>query len=198
VPRKADDHAAPDGPKREIPAHRLAPWGSAKARSSYRGRVKARTSPGAVVQPKGRTPGVFAKQAVKTIACGTPDVSGAFVATTLVCFHFLHTGLRTHRASGVPRALSTEGDDVNHSLFAFARTGLIPRALDVETRRENACACRVASAMQIRADASATGESWIAASIISLRRHAIRSIVSAAARAFKISRNEMRKMPCSQ
>jgi hypothetical protein len=81
-----------------------------------------------VVQPKGRTPGVFAKQAVKTIACGTPDVSGAFVATTLVCFHFLHTGLRTHRASGVPRALSTEGDDVNHTS-------------DVETRRENAKPC---------------------------------------------------------
>jgi hypothetical protein len=91
-----------------------------------------------------------------------------------------------------------EGDDVNHSLFAFARTGLIPRALDVETRRENAQACRVASEVQIRADASATGESWIAASMISLRRHAIRSIVSVVARAFKISRNEMRKMPCSQ
>jgi hypothetical protein len=86
VRRKADDHAAPYGPKRDIPAHRLAPWGGAKARSSYRGRAKARKSPGAVVQPKGRTPGVFAKQAVKTIACGTPDVSGAFVATTLVCF----------------------------------------------------------------------------------------------------------------
>jgi hypothetical protein len=50
-------------------------------------------------------------------------LSGAAVATTLVCFHFLHTGLRTHHASGVPRALSTEGDDVNHTS-------------DVETRRE--------------------------------------------------------------
>jgi len=30
------------------------------------------------------------------------------VATTLVCFLHLHTGLRTHRASGVPRALSSE------------------------------------------------------------------------------------------
>ena len=56
-------------------------------------------------------------------ACGTPDDSGVTVATTLVCFHFLHTGLRVQRAPGVPRALSMEGDDVNHTS-------------DVETRRE--------------------------------------------------------------
>ena len=38
--------------------------------------------------PKGRTPGVFAKQAEKTTARGTPDVSGAFVVTnSCACFH---------------------------------------------------------------------------------------------------------------
>jgi hypothetical protein len=43
---------------------------------------------------EGPVTGVFAKQAVKTIACGTPDVSGAFVVTTLVCFSLLRTRLR--------------------------------------------------------------------------------------------------------
>jgi hypothetical protein len=56
--RGGDDHIDADGPSRGIPAHRLAPWGSAKVRSSYRGRAEAWKSPRAVVQPKGRTPGV--------------------------------------------------------------------------------------------------------------------------------------------
>ena len=73
--------------------------------------------------------GFYAKQAVKTIARGTPDVSGAFVATTLVCFPFLHTRLRTHRASGVPCALSTEGEGM--------RTPWRPRAL--KNRGKQAC-----------------------------------------------------------
>ena len=38
-----------DGPSRDIPAHRLAPWGSAKAFSSYRGRAAACQSPPAVM-----------------------------------------------------------------------------------------------------------------------------------------------------
>ena len=58
-------------------------------------------------------------------ACGTPDASGAFVATTLVCLLPLHTGLRTHRASGVPRALSSRGRDV-------------PRKARAQLRRETA------------------------------------------------------------
>ena len=53
-------------------------------------------------------------------ACGTPDASGAFVATTLVCLLPLHTRLRTHRASGVPRALSQEGGTFPHSSGAIA------------------------------------------------------------------------------
>lgn len=73
--------------------------------------------------------GFYAKQAVKTIARGTPDVSGAFVATTLVCFPFLHTRLRTHRASGVPCALSMEGEGM--------RTPWRPRAL--KNRGNQAC-----------------------------------------------------------
>jgi hypothetical protein len=62
---------------------------------------------------QGSNIGGVAEQAVNTIACGTPDASGAFVATTLVCLLLLHTGLRTHRASGVPRALSIGGRDVS-------------------------------------------------------------------------------------
>jgi hypothetical protein len=60
-----------------------------------------------------------------TTACGTPDVSGATVATTLVCFFTLHTGLRMRwrirhsarpqfegkamRGFGRPRAVTTTG-----------------------------------------------------------------------------------------
>jgi hypothetical protein len=73
-------------------------------------------------------------------------------------FTFLHTGLRTHRASGVPHALSTEGDDVN-------------RTSDVETRREIAHACRVARGMQIRANAPARGEAWSTTRMLSPRCH---------------------------
>jgi len=69
---------------------------------------------------QGSNTGGFAEQAVNTIACGTPDASGAFVVTTLVRFFTLRMRLRTHRASGVPRALSHEGEDVNHTSGAFA------------------------------------------------------------------------------
>jgi len=58
---------------------------------------------------QGSNTGGLAEQAVNTIACGTPDASGAFVVSTLVRFFTLRMRLRTHRASGVPRALSTEG-----------------------------------------------------------------------------------------
>jgi len=43
---------------------------------------------------EGPVTGGFAKQAVKTIACGTPDVSGAFVVMTLVRFFTLRMRLR--------------------------------------------------------------------------------------------------------
>ena len=51
----------------------------------------------------------------KPTACGTPDVSGAFVVANS-CACFMRMRLRTHRASGVPRALfSNEGDDANQN-----------------------------------------------------------------------------------
>ena len=88
--------------------------GSANSLFSYRGRDAACQSPGAVVQPKGRTPGVDAKQAVPTAACGTPDASGVTVATTLVCFHYFAHGAadasrirrsaRPHRRAGMQSA----------------------------------------------------------------------------------------------
>ena len=37
-------------------------------------------------QKPGASAGGATQDAVKTIACGTPDVSGVFVVTTLVCF----------------------------------------------------------------------------------------------------------------
>ncbi|KQW22492.1 hypothetical protein ASC80_03660 [Afipia sp. Root123D2] len=91
------------GPRRDIPAHRLAPW-AARHRPS-RSREGGGVSPSSGDGPKGRSPEVFAQQAVKTIACGTPDVFGVFVVTMLVCFLLLRTRLRMRRASGVPRAL---------------------------------------------------------------------------------------------
>ena len=38
--------------------------------------------------------GCLTQQAVPPTACGTPDAIGVTVATTLVCFSLLHTGLR--------------------------------------------------------------------------------------------------------
>ncbi|MBB5054186.1 hypothetical protein HNQ36_004188 [Afipia massiliensis] len=92
-----------------------------------KGRVGGKREPG-----KRRKPGAFAggatHDAVPTIACGTPDVSGATVVTTLVCFLPLHTGLRMRRASGVPRALNSRAE---RSEFGRPRavitTGVITR-----------------------------------------------------------------------
>jgi hypothetical protein len=78
------------GPRRVIPAHRLAP----------RGRMplppRRRQHPVAAERwcNQHRPPGVITQQAVKTIACGTPDVFGVTVVTTLVCFLLLRTRLR--------------------------------------------------------------------------------------------------------
>ena len=94
-------------------------------------------APESPAQPAGDTSSVAAtvteqstaeestKQAVKTIACGTPDANGVTVATTLVCFSLLHTGLRmrtrirrsarphfeggTNESFGRPRAVITTG-----------------------------------------------------------------------------------------
>jgi hypothetical protein len=83
---------------------------------------------------QGSNTGGVAERAVNTIACGTPDVSGAFVATTLVCLLPLHTRLRTHRASGVPRALSIGGRDVHHTPRAQSRR-------EIAKLRPNRCRC---------------------------------------------------------
>ena len=60
---------------------------------------------------KSPSTGESAEQTVPTIACGTPDVSGVFVVTMLVCFFILHARLRMRCASGVPRALNLEGEE---------------------------------------------------------------------------------------
>jgi hypothetical protein len=46
-------------------------------------------------------------------ACGTPDASGAFVATNSCAFTFAHGAADAIGASGVPRALSKRGRDVS-------------------------------------------------------------------------------------
>jgi len=56
-------------------------------------------------------PGESALYAVKTIAWGMPDVSGASAVNTGVHihYHYAHTRLRVHWAPGIPRALFNEG-----------------------------------------------------------------------------------------
>lgn len=80
-----DDHAARGRPKSAVLARCLAPSCGRQGRSPSCGdgrRRKSAISVGNNGSPTGGCP----KQAVKTIACGTPDASGAFVVTTLVCF----------------------------------------------------------------------------------------------------------------
>ena len=82
-------------------------------------------------QPAG-VAGESTKQAVKTIACGTPDVSGATVVTEARVHNYIsHARLRMRRASGVPRALFLGVDDWFESDGAPApqRTGVITHIL---------------------------------------------------------------------
>ena len=88
------------------------------------GRWRAPTNTAAIaIRRKGRTvrqppnnggllrvahQGSSSNQAVKTIACGTPGVSGVTVVTNSCAFLPLHTRPRVHRAPGVPRALVSE------------------------------------------------------------------------------------------
>ena len=64
---------------------------------------------------KSPSTGESAEQTVPTIACGTPDVSGVFVVTMLVCFFILHARLRMRCASGVPRALKLRAGKANET-----------------------------------------------------------------------------------
>ena len=85
----------------------LAPWGSVNVISSYRGMAEAWKSPAAVVQPKGRTPGVMRSKPLTPLRAERrmrPVLSWRLTRV----LSLLHTRLRTHRASGVPRALSSE------------------------------------------------------------------------------------------
>jgi hypothetical protein len=102
-----------DGPSRRSWRDASRQAAAGKAGSFFRGdgrRRKSAISVGNNGSPTGGCP----KQAVKTTACGTPDASGAAVVTTLVCSPtHTHTRLRTHRASGVPRALPRRAKEPN-------------------------------------------------------------------------------------
>ena len=116
-----DDHIGADGPSRGIPAHRPCAMGQRQRHLLVQRDGRGVEVPCSGGSTQGSNIGGVAEQAVNTIACGTPDASGAFVATTLVCLLLLHTGLRTHRASGVPRALSIRGRDVHRTTRAQSR-----------------------------------------------------------------------------
>jgi len=70
-------------------------------------------------------PGESALYAVKTIAWGMPDVSGASAVNTCVHTHYhqAHTGLRVHWAPGIPRALVFKGRKVSGKLSGASRSG---------------------------------------------------------------------------
>jgi len=123
---EADDHAGADGPSRVILAHRLAPWGSAG--------LSPRTRRGRCVSPlqwrftQGSAARGLAKQAVKTTACGTPDVSGAFVVTNSCAFYHCAWGCGRIARPAFRAPSQAEGGTFTHSS-------------DVETRREIAKVC---------------------------------------------------------
>src|ERR1700730_10423058 len=77
-----------------------------------------------------RSPG-STKETVKTIAQEMQGYSGGPVATMLVCFSILHTGLWVPRAPGVPCALYLSRDDVS----AKPRAHSVPRECDCLFRR---------------------------------------------------------------
>ena len=68
-------------------------------------------------------PGESALYAVKTIAWGMPDVSGASAVNTGVHtpYHYAHTRLRVHWAPGIPRAPFHEGERFQAKLGRAAR-----------------------------------------------------------------------------
>jgi len=129
-----DDHIGADGPSRGIPAHRPCAMGQRQRHLLVQRDGRGVEVPCSGGSTEGSNTGGVAEQAVNTTACGTPDASGAFVATTLVCFPLLHTRLRTHRASGVPRALSTGGRDVHLKTRAQLRR-------EIAKLRPNRCRC---------------------------------------------------------
>jgi hypothetical protein len=77
---------------------------------------------------KSPSTGESAKQAVPTIACGTPGVSGVFVVTKLVCFLFCTRGCGcgvhpAFRAPSFEGAVNESGDGAP----APSTTGLMAR-----------------------------------------------------------------------
>jgi hypothetical protein len=120
-----DDHIGADGPSRGIPAHRLAPWGSVNVVSSYRGMAETWKSPPAVVQPKGRTPGVMRSKPL------TPSRAERRMRPVLSwrlhsCAYYFCTRGCGRIARPAFRALSqSEG-------------GTFPRKTRAQSRRENA------------------------------------------------------------
>jgi hypothetical protein len=77
---------------------------------------------------RARSPGRARGKPLKPLRAGMPGESGEPVATTLVCFLFLHTRLRVHRAPGIPHAL----------IYFWAKNSCIIRTL---RRRGNAEVC---------------------------------------------------------
>jgi hypothetical protein len=128
-----------DGPRRDIPARStLAPRGWMTPRHLVQRAAEESVSPqnGGVLSTGHR--GCLTQQAVKTIARGTPDVSGAFVVTTLVCFLLLHARLRMRvciRRSVRPHR---EGDETKRRRRARA---LKNRAADARLKRRH-CGAR--------------------------------------------------------
>jgi len=68
---RADGHIVSGRSKSRYPG--ASPCAMGQRQLSRLARGRAARSPPSGDAPKGRSPGVFAKQAVKTIACGTPD-----------------------------------------------------------------------------------------------------------------------------
>ena len=82
-----------DGPSRDIPAHRLRHGAAPRLSPRTEGERRC-VSPLQRWITQARPPGVFAKQAVPTIACGTPGDSGVTVVTILVRLFSLRMRLR--------------------------------------------------------------------------------------------------------
>ena len=113
--REPDDDSAPRGRREACLSRRSCPRQNMSGRPRRSGSSSRRVVVAAVsVSPANggnpdRSSGAARRTPSLLTACGTPDVSGAFVVTMLVCFLVLHARLRMRHASGVPCALGFGG-----------------------------------------------------------------------------------------
>ena len=163
-----------DGPERDIPVPRLAPWGIANVLSSYRGRAAAWKSPGAMIT-SGSVVGGFREASRSNHCVRNAGRSGVTVVTTLVRLFSLrmrlrmrsrirrsarpHFGAKRCEEFGRPRAVTTTGVMTHDPKKCEAVFGS-GHAQTKGAHLQSASCLKIESGMRCDADDAISSMSW--------------------------------------